>query len=192
MIITILITLLVGVVIGTLVLLNTKNKRIAFLEKRYLEEHDSAIYNKAFNTELRDKLDISIKDNLAKDKEIEHLNRLLNASKDKPAEAPLVNTPVKQLMGQKESYTARRARNHDTIQIMKTLLEALDCVVFDNAHNELNGKSTFLKIGRGRKFTYFGFAEVPYRWYIGSEHSGVIRHGTENTFTPTDIINELR
>ena len=89
-----------------------------------------------------------------------------------------------------KSYKARINRNH------KVILEVANRV------KDLGGDYYFVNPDRaiqswvyivvdGKKIT-FGFAEVPYRWYIGSEYRGAISVGTENPYTAEQIISRCK
>lgn len=84
------------------------------------------------------------------------------------------------------SYGARMERNHNTIMEIKKRIEAFGGTV-ELGYTNAKFKS-FLRVKSDGRCTCFGFAEVPYRWYIGNEYNGSVVNDTENPFSAEQII----
>lgn len=74
-----------------------------------------------------------------------------------------------------EAYRARRVNNHHCLmefaeQLMK---KGYECYMYDlDFPNEC---CKIMSIRKGDMSTNCGFAEVPYRWYIGNEYNGLVK-----------------
>ena len=74
-----------------------------------------------------------------------------------------------------DAYRARRVNNHHCLlEFAEGLMErGYECYVYeDDWRNECCNTMLIKKDGLE---THCGFAEVPYRWYIGNEYNGLVK-----------------
>lgn len=98
-------------------------------------------------------------------------------------------------MNSLKSYWLRMENNHKVFLQLAEELKKKGCWVFSPCSSS-HERIKFLLVKKGRLQTMVGFAEVPYRWYIGSEYSGRISDLLEDSykfpFTVDDVLNEMR
>lgn len=103
-----------------------------------------------------------------------------------------------------EAYRKRIANNHKKLLEFAEELKKLGCQVFATT-NAIRCRAyiDYLHVRKGDLSTYVGFAEVPYRWYIGNEFAmnkmeGIVRGivmgetGYEIPFKPEEVLPYLR
>lgn len=86
-----------------------------------------------------------------------------------------------------KAYHARMLRNHHTIMSIADELKEKGCSI-TLPSSEL---VSYIKIEKEGKKGIFGFAQVPYRWYVKSEFRGPFEYNLDTPFTAEQIINSL-
>ncbi|MCY1134091.1 hypothetical protein OWT79_10815 [Bacteroides fragilis] len=93
-------------------------------------------------------------------------------------------------------YRKRKENNHNVLMSVAEQLKAEGCKVYSTKCNKPRGTREYIIVEKDGKRNIVGFAEVPYRWYIGSSYSGKIAGLVgEDTygfpFTVDEIIKSL-
>lgn len=101
-------------------------------------------------------------------------------------------------MGFFEAYRERLENNHKTFIEMAKELTNKGCSVYITTDRLVSS----LYVEKDGNHIYFGFTDVPYRWYLhydidarlnmGSGRSLKEIHGTENPYSPDFIIESLQ
>lgn len=101
-----------------------------------------------------------------------------------------------------KAYQARLIRNHETLLAMKAELESKGCRVHIPYPSDENPRLlSWFTVIKDQAHCHFGFAEVPYRWYISISWKPNKKTGSgkilktidhaDNLFTADDIISHL-
>lgn len=94
------------------------------------------------------------------------------------------------------AYRKRRENNHNVLMALAEQLKAKGCKVYSTKCEEARKMREYIVVEKDCKRNIVGFAEVPYRWYIGSSYcgkiSGLVGDDTYGfPFTVDEIINSL-
>jgi len=73
-------------------------------------------------------------------------------------------------------YFARRKNNHHVLIEVCEELKKLDCECYVSKSDYKDERVDIVYVFKSDKRVVFGFAEVPYRWYVGGDYS----HGRFN------------
>lgn len=93
------------------------------------------------------------------------------------------------------AYYARRKNNHHVlIEVCDELKKhGVDC--YTNRQEHERERTSLVYAVKDGKYVCFGFAEVPFRWYIGSEHSfcrGLVgEHGYGYPYEVDEILDKI-
>lgn len=72
------------------------------------------------------------------------------------------------------AYWKRKKNNHNVLMSVAEQLKAEGCKVYSTEYKEPKGAREYIVVEKDGKRTIVGFAEVPYRWYIGNSYTGKI------------------
>lgn len=94
------------------------------------------------------------------------------------------------------AYRKRKENNHNVLMSVAEQLKAEGCKVYSTKCNEPRDAREYIIVEKDGKHNIVGFAEVPYRWYIGSSYSGKIAGLVDEDtygfpFTVDEIIKSL-
>lgn len=95
------------------------------------------------------------------------------------------------------SYTARRKNNHHVLLEVAEELKKLGCTCYTCKEDFERERTDLIHVfNKEGKSVCFGFAEVPYRWYIDSEHGQNVRyligeHGYDYPFDAEEILGKI-
>lgn len=97
------------------------------------------------------------------------------------------------------AYLRRMKNNHDKLISFAEELKKVGCKVYAVHYVIKDGAFIdYIHVRRDGKAVNVGFAEVPYRWYIGDSYSGVVRGipmgetGYDMPFNVEDVLAELK
>lgn len=97
-----------------------------------------------------------------------------------------------------EVYRKRMQNNHDKLLAFAEELKKVGCKVYAVHYVIKDGAFIdYIHVRRDGKAVNVGFAEVPYRWYIGSEYSGYVIYVDkvlhyDFPFSVEDVISRLK
>lgn len=102
-------------------------------------------------------------------------------------------------MGYLEAYRKRMVNNYHKLLEFAEQLKKVGCKVYA-VHYRMKDNDTidYIHVRKNNLATNVGFVEVPYRWYIDSPFSGVVRGipigetGYDIPFTVKDVLSELK
>lgn len=70
------------------------------------------------------------------------------------------------------AYKKRKENNHNVLMSVAEQLKAEGCKVYSTKYNEPRDTREYIVVEKDGKRNTVGFAEVPYRWYIGNPYTG--------------------
>lgn len=72
------------------------------------------------------------------------------------------------------AYRKRKENNHNALMSVAEQLKTKGCKVYSTEYKEPRDVRKYIVVEKDGKRNIVGFAEVPYRWYIGSPYTGKI------------------
>ena len=92
-------------------------------------------------------------------------------------------------MGYMEDRERRYENNQDALMKIALELKSKGFKVYTTRSDRYK---TYFKVVKDGKYTSFGFAEVPYRWYWGRKKCGLLEDSYKCPITCEEIIEGMR